>query len=178
MLWLKDFWTATLQRRNSESRGKEGEPAGILQALLLDINIRNLLFFEWRRGLLTTTGYILQLFHWKNFCVLVFIILFHNLKFLIVKHIVAQTLSCWALLDTSFVRNSSNYIRLFTRLIEVFWLTMQRYIDFGKIPRKFPIFSLTCSDNYPLEATNRANALKICRVKGQEKVDNIWRFQI
>jgi hypothetical protein len=38
----------TAASATGESRGKEREPAGILQALLLDINIRNLLFFEWR----------------------------------------------------------------------------------------------------------------------------------
>ena len=41
---------------------------------------------------------------------------------------------------------------------------MQSYGDFLPIPRNLPNSSLTCSDNYPLEATNRANALKICRV--------------
>ena len=35
-----------VQRARAEE--KKGEPAGILQALLLDINIRNLLVFEWR----------------------------------------------------------------------------------------------------------------------------------
>ena len=43
---------------------------------------------------------------------------------------------------------------------------MQSYCGFLPIPRKFPIFTLTCSDNYPLEATNQVNALKICRVRG------------
>jgi len=47
----------TAASATGESRGKKGEPAGILQALLLDINIRNLLIFDWR--FLTTTHNVL-----------------------------------------------------------------------------------------------------------------------
>ena len=38
----------TAASATGESRGKKREPAGILQALLLDINIRNLLVCFWR----------------------------------------------------------------------------------------------------------------------------------
>jgi len=42
-------------------------------------------------------------------------------------------LSDWASPESALARNSSNFIRLFTRLFAV--LTMQRYSDFCLIPK-------------------------------------------
>ena len=66
-LTLQGTGTCSMYRRISElqhcskcngrEQRKKKEPAGILQALLLDINIRNLLVFDWR--FLTTTHNVL-----------------------------------------------------------------------------------------------------------------------
>ena len=70
--------------------------------------------------------------------------IFKLLNFLFLSCLPEAHCSDWAPPETAFARNSSNFIRLFTRLFAV--LTMQRYGVFSDWPRFWRLFAFSYCD--------------------------------